>query len=160
MPPVAIVTGRTNGDTDGGGSTAPAGRPDTSGGIPGQPGDGRGKGAPGQPGQGTGKGAPGQPGGERRRARPLSEAGRIRQPVALIRLLTGLLAITLTLLLADYARATTGGFAADVAEADAAVRAAARFWYRLRSRARWRAKCPSVRKRQRVCCSNRLTVEA
>ncbi|WP_279198003.1 lysylphosphatidylglycerol synthase domain-containing protein [Kitasatospora aureofaciens] len=118
---MAIVTGRTNGDTDGGGSTAPAGRPDTSGGIPGQPGDGRGKGAPGQPGQGTGKGAPGQPGGERRRARPLSEAGRIRQPVALIRLLTGLLAITLTLLLADYARATTGGFAADVAEAGALV---------------------------------------
>ncbi|MFI9157075.1 lysylphosphatidylglycerol synthase transmembrane domain-containing protein [Kitasatospora aureofaciens] len=118
---MAIVTGRTNGDTDGGGSTAPARRPDTSGGIPGQPGDGRGKGAPGQPGQGTGKGAPGQPGGERRRARPLSEAGRIRQPVALIRLLTGLLAIALTLLLADYARATTGGFAADVAEAGALV---------------------------------------
>ncbi len=109
MPPVAIVTGRTNGDTDGGGSTAPARRPDTSGGIPGQPGDGR------------GKGAPGQPGGERRRARPLSDGGRIRQPVALIRLLTGLLAIALTLLLADYARATTGGFAADVAEAGALV---------------------------------------
>ncbi|MEU7095600.1 lysylphosphatidylglycerol synthase domain-containing protein [Kitasatospora aureofaciens] len=106
---MAIVTGRTNGDTDGGGSTAPARRPDTSGGIPGQPGDGR------------GKGAPGQPGGERRRARPLSDAGRIRQPVALIRLLTGLLAIALTLLLADYARATTGGFAADVAEAGALV---------------------------------------
>ncbi len=109
MPPVAIVTGRTNGDTDGGGSTAPARRPDTSGGIP------------GQPGQGTGKGAPGQPGGERRGARPLSDGGRIRQPVALIRLLTGLLAIALTLLLADYARATTGGFAADVAEAGALV---------------------------------------
>ncbi|MFI9360466.1 YbhN family protein [Kitasatospora sp. NPDC053057] len=100
---MAIVTGRTNGDTGGGGGTAPVGRPDTSGGIPEQP--------------GNGTGAPGQPGGERRRARPLSDAGRIRQPVALIRLLTGLLAIALTLLLADYARATTGGFAADVAEA-------------------------------------------
>ncbi|MER7766161.1 lysylphosphatidylglycerol synthase transmembrane domain-containing protein [Kitasatospora sp. NPDC096140] len=43
--------------------------------------------------------------------------GRLRQPVALIRLLGGLLAIALTLLLADYARATTGGIAADVAEA-------------------------------------------
>ncbi|MEV7597979.1 lysylphosphatidylglycerol synthase transmembrane domain-containing protein [Kitasatospora sp. NPDC089797] len=41
----------------------------------------------------------------------------MRQPVALIRLLTGLVAIAVTLLLADYARATTGGFAADVAEA-------------------------------------------
>ncbi|MFJ9946702.1 lysylphosphatidylglycerol synthase domain-containing protein [Kitasatospora sp. NPDC091207] len=42
--------------------------------------------------------------------------GRVRQPVALIRLLVGLAAITLTLLLADYARATTSGIAADVAQ--------------------------------------------
>ncbi|MFH9354449.1 lysylphosphatidylglycerol synthase domain-containing protein [Kitasatospora sp. NPDC017646] len=124
---MAIVTGRTSGDTGGGGGTAPVGRPDTSGGIPGQassgtgaPGQaGNGRGTLGQPGNGTD--APGQPGRERRRARPLSESGRIRQPVALIRLLTGLLAIALTLLLADYARATTGGFAADVAEAAALV---------------------------------------
>ncbi|MFD8707568.1 lysylphosphatidylglycerol synthase domain-containing protein [Kitasatospora sp. NPDC059648] len=122
---MAIVTGRTDGDTGGGGGTAPAGRPDTgrdtggstSGGIPRQLVGG--PGAPGQPGSGTS--APGQPGGERRRIRPLSDSGRIRQPVALIRLLTGLLAIALTLLLADYARATTGGFAADVAEAAALV---------------------------------------
>ncbi|MFJ9840901.1 lysylphosphatidylglycerol synthase domain-containing protein [Kitasatospora sp. NPDC101155] len=53
--------------------------------------------------------------------RPLTDTGRIRQPVALLRLLTGLLAIAVTLLLADYARATTGGFAADVAEAAALV---------------------------------------
>ncbi|WBP88106.1 lysylphosphatidylglycerol synthase transmembrane domain-containing protein [Kitasatospora cathayae] len=110
---MAIVTGRTDGDTGGGGSTAPAGRPDTSGGIPGQPGNGAGA--------GTDAGAAGRPGAERRRARPLSDAGRIRQPVALIRLLTGLLAMALTLLLADYARATTVGIASDVAEAAALV---------------------------------------
>ncbi|MFD4400531.1 lysylphosphatidylglycerol synthase domain-containing protein [Kitasatospora sp. NPDC058478] len=88
---MAIVTGRTNGDTGGGdtaGTPAPA---DT--GIPASAGAGRGP------------------------ARAVSEPGRIRQPVALIRLLTGLIAIALTLLLADYARATTGGIAADVAEA-------------------------------------------
>ncbi|MEU1420163.1 lysylphosphatidylglycerol synthase transmembrane domain-containing protein [Kitasatospora sp. NPDC005751] len=44
-------------------------------------------------------------------------AGRVRQPVALIRLLVGLATIALTLLLADYARATTSGIAADVAQA-------------------------------------------
>ncbi|MFF2042364.1 lysylphosphatidylglycerol synthase domain-containing protein [Kitasatospora sp. NPDC058170] len=43
-------------------------------------------------------------------------SGRIRQPVALIRLFVGVAAIALTLLLADYARATTGGIAADVAQ--------------------------------------------
>ncbi|MFG3054249.1 lysylphosphatidylglycerol synthase domain-containing protein [Kitasatospora sp. NPDC048239] len=42
--------------------------------------------------------------------------GRIRQPAALIRLFVGVAAIALTLLLADYARATTGGVAADVAQ--------------------------------------------
>ncbi|MET8625742.1 lysylphosphatidylglycerol synthase transmembrane domain-containing protein [Kitasatospora sp. NPDC004669] len=52
---------------------------------------------------------------------PLTDTGRIRQPVALFRLLVGLLGIALTLLLADYARATTGGIAADVAEAAALV---------------------------------------
>ncbi|MFD5915160.1 lysylphosphatidylglycerol synthase domain-containing protein [Kitasatospora sp. NPDC058201] len=46
----------------------------------------------------------------------IAGTGRVRQPVALIRLLVGLGAITLTLLLADYARATTGGIAADVAQ--------------------------------------------
>ncbi|MEE1786856.1 lysylphosphatidylglycerol synthase domain-containing protein [Streptomyces sp. SP17BM10] len=45
------------------------------------------------------------------------DTGRIRQPVALVRLLTGLLGTALTLLLADYARATTSGLAADISEA-------------------------------------------
>ncbi|MFE3874950.1 lysylphosphatidylglycerol synthase domain-containing protein [Kitasatospora sp. NPDC059146] len=107
---MAIVTGRTNGDTGGGGTTTPAGRPDSDGEIPGQRHADRA--APGRP---------GGPGGRRRRARPLAEAGRVRQPVALIRLLTGLITIALTLLLADYARATTGGIAADVAGAAALV---------------------------------------
>ncbi|MFB7907395.1 lysylphosphatidylglycerol synthase domain-containing protein [Kitasatospora sp. NPDC056076] len=107
---MAIVTGSTNGDTGGGGTTTPAGRPDSDGEIPGQRHADRA--APGRP---------GGPGGLRRRARPLAEAGRVRQPVALIRLLTGLITIALTLLLADYARATTGGIAADVAGAAALV---------------------------------------
>ncbi|MQS13441.1 flippase-like domain-containing protein [Streptomyces kaniharaensis] len=47
----------------------------------------------------------------------VADSGRIRQPVALIRLVTGLVGIALTLLLADYARATTVGIAADVAGA-------------------------------------------
>ncbi|MFJ2576026.1 lysylphosphatidylglycerol synthase domain-containing protein [Kitasatospora aureofaciens] len=85
---MAIVTGRTDGGT-GGGETA---------------------------------GAPGQirvhgPRGPRGPRGPVAGSGRIRQPVALIRLLTGLFGIALALLLADYARATTGGVAADVAEA-------------------------------------------
>ncbi|MER7672935.1 lysylphosphatidylglycerol synthase domain-containing protein [Kitasatospora sp. NPDC096128] len=104
---MAIVTGRTNGDTGGGGGTTRAGRPDCDGDIPGQ--------------RRTEGGIPGRPGSPRRRARPLAEAGRVRQPVALIRLLTGLITTALTLLLADYARATTGGIAADVAEAAALV---------------------------------------
>ncbi|MEU9075882.1 lysylphosphatidylglycerol synthase domain-containing protein [Kitasatospora sp. NPDC004745] len=90
---MAIVTGSTSGDT-GGGTTAEA------------PTAAR-------------RGIPGRTGGGRSRA--VSESGRIRQPVALIRLLTGLLAVAVTLLLADYARATTGGIAADVAEAAALV---------------------------------------
>ncbi|MFF2078127.1 lysylphosphatidylglycerol synthase domain-containing protein [Kitasatospora sp. NPDC058162] len=104
---MAIVTGRTNGDTGGGGGTTRAGRPDCDGDIPGQ--------------RRTDGGIPGRPGSPRRRARPLAETGRVRQPVALIRLLTGLVTTALTLLLADYARATTGGIAADVAEAAALV---------------------------------------
>ncbi|AUY51039.1 lysylphosphatidylglycerol synthase transmembrane domain-containing protein [Streptomyces sp. CB01881] len=50
-------------------------------------------------------------------ARGAAGTGRIRQPVALIRCLAGLAAIALCLLLADYARATIGGIAADVAAA-------------------------------------------
>ncbi|MDQ0309183.1 uncharacterized membrane protein YbhN (UPF0104 family) [Kitasatospora herbaricolor] len=41
---------------------------------------------------------------------------RVRQPAALIRLLLGLAAICLTLLLADYAQATAGGMDADIAQ--------------------------------------------
>ncbi|MFJ8626529.1 lysylphosphatidylglycerol synthase domain-containing protein [Kitasatospora sp. NPDC093550] len=132
---MAIVTGSTNGDTDGG----------DTGGVPAQRNGGAGApdGAAGMTGSGagmTGSGArttddgggiPGQPGPERSgpgpvgpggfRARPVPATGRVRQPVALIRLLGGLFAIALTLLLADYARATTGGIAADVAEAAALV---------------------------------------
>ncbi|MEV7776910.1 lysylphosphatidylglycerol synthase transmembrane domain-containing protein [Kitasatospora sp. NPDC088351] len=91
---MAIVTGRTDSDTGGIRTAGTAGAADP-GGPP----------APGIPGGGRGPGevAPG--------------TGRIRQPAALIRLLVGLGAIVLTLLLADYARATTGGIAADVAQA-------------------------------------------
>ncbi|MER7750786.1 lysylphosphatidylglycerol synthase domain-containing protein [Kitasatospora sp. NPDC097643] len=89
---MAIVTGRTD---DGTGGSEPAGATRRTGtGIPGTT-------------RGRGPAAPG--------------TDRIRQPVALIRLLTGLCAIAVTLLLADYARATTGGIAADVAEAAALV---------------------------------------
>ncbi len=52
---------------------------------------------------------------------PGSGNGRVRQPAALIRLLTGLAVVALALLLADYARATTGGLASDVADAAALV---------------------------------------
>ncbi|MFJ3790615.1 lysylphosphatidylglycerol synthase domain-containing protein [Kitasatospora sp. NPDC090091] len=58
---------------------------------------------------------PGGPGGDA--APGPADTGRFRQPVALIRLLAGVAAITLTLLLADYARATTSGIASDVAQA-------------------------------------------
>ncbi|GAA1411195.1 hypothetical protein GCM10009639_62640 [Kitasatospora putterlickiae] len=51
----------------------------------------------------------------------ISGTGRIRQPAALIRLLTGLAVISLTLLFADCARATTSGLAEDVAAAAALV---------------------------------------
>ncbi|MBO1417050.1 TIGR00374 family protein, partial [Streptomyces sp. FH025] len=105
---MAIVTGSTNSDT--GGGTADG----TVGGSEGTAGSEH-AGAPGA------AGTPGSAGTGRYRARPVTGAGRIRQPVALIRLFTGLIAIALTLLLADYARATTGGFAADVAEAASLV---------------------------------------
>ncbi|MFF7990391.1 lysylphosphatidylglycerol synthase domain-containing protein [Kitasatospora xanthocidica] len=144
---MAIVTGRTNGDTAGGdpgGVPARrndgAGAPDNgvgmadngpagSGGTNGGPAGGRvaetGSG-PGRPGDTSGSstgtsGIAGQAGASRFRAHPLPATGRLRQPVALIRLLGGLFAIALTLLLADYARATTGGIAADVAEAASLV---------------------------------------
>ncbi|WP_406202005.1 flippase-like domain-containing protein [Kitasatospora sp. NBC_01560] len=104
---MAVVTGRTEGDTGsaraGGipGQAAPGTPPD----IPDAPGaDGPGPTGPGP--DDSGPDAPGPAG-----------TGRVRQPVTLIRFLAGLAAITLTLLLADYARATTGGIASDVGQA-------------------------------------------
>ncbi|MGW2252116.1 lysylphosphatidylglycerol synthase domain-containing protein [Kitasatospora sp. NPDC001660] len=95
------MTGRTDGGTgDGGTDGAEAGA------APGH--------IPGRPPRPAGH-AP-APGGRGPQAR-VTDTGRIRQPVALVRLLTGLLGIALTVLLADYARATTGGMAADIAEA-------------------------------------------
>ncbi len=133
MPSVAIVTGRTDGDTGGGDpGGAPARRKRGSGdsarddertGVPADGGDER-TGVPADGGTGTATARiPEQtgPGPGRFRARPLPATDRVRQPVALIRLIGGLFAIALTLLLADYARATTGGIAADVAEAAALV---------------------------------------
>ncbi|WP_459647223.1 lysylphosphatidylglycerol synthase transmembrane domain-containing protein [Kitasatospora sp. Ki12] len=130
---MAIVTGSTNGDTVGG---DPGGVPARRNGGAGAPDNGVGMadngpaGSSGTNGGSAGSrvaetgsstsgstGIPGQAGLGRFRARPLPATGRLRQPVALIRLLGGLFAIALTLLLADYARATTGGIAADVAEA-------------------------------------------
>ncbi|MER7580719.1 lysylphosphatidylglycerol synthase domain-containing protein [Kitasatospora sp. NPDC097691] len=121
---MAIVTGRTNGDTDGGDTggvpaqrNGGAGAPDGGAAGGGTAGGGAaGSGARGADARST-AGIPGQAGPGRFLARTLPATGRLRQPVALIRLLGGLLAIALTLLLADYARATTGGIAADVAEA-------------------------------------------
>ncbi|MFJ8433494.1 lysylphosphatidylglycerol synthase domain-containing protein [Kitasatospora sp. NPDC094019] len=49
----------------------------------------------------------------------IAATGRVRQPAALIRLLAGLAVIALTLLSADYARATTNGLAEDVGGAAA-----------------------------------------
>ncbi|MFJ6617235.1 lysylphosphatidylglycerol synthase domain-containing protein [Kitasatospora sp. NPDC091335] len=124
---MAIVTGRTNGDTGGSDPTGAPGQRergtetreddgvgragDTDSGVRGGGNNGRGG--------GTAAVAriPEQSGPGRFRARPLPATDRVRQPVALIRLLGGLFAIALTLLLADYARATTSGIAADVAEA-------------------------------------------
>ncbi|WP_097237250.1 lysylphosphatidylglycerol synthase transmembrane domain-containing protein [Streptomyces sp. 1331.2] len=129
---MAIVTGRTSGDTDGGDTggvpaqrVGDAGVPDSRAAGSGGPGD-----TAGMPPQAQTQAqtqartqartqAPAGPG--RFRARPVPAAGRLRQPVALIRLLGGLFTIALTLLLADYARATTSGIAADVAEAAALV---------------------------------------
>ncbi|MEU3570385.1 lysylphosphatidylglycerol synthase transmembrane domain-containing protein [Kitasatospora sp. NPDC036755] len=106
---MAIVTGRTNDDTGGGDpGGAPAQR--DSGTVP----------ADGGAGTATAR-IPEQAGPGRFRARPLPATDRVRQPVALIRMLGGLFTIALCLLLADYARATTGGIAADVAEAAALV---------------------------------------
>ncbi|MFJ7909729.1 lysylphosphatidylglycerol synthase domain-containing protein [Kitasatospora sp. NPDC096204] len=124
---MAIVTGRTNGDTGGDPGGAPARQRgagtrdgDNSGTDVGS--DGRATGAPvgGSTARATTR-IPGQTGSGRFRTRPLPATNRVRQPVALIRLLGGLFAIALTLLLADYARATTSGIAADVAEAAALV---------------------------------------
>ncbi|WP_455749089.1 lysylphosphatidylglycerol synthase domain-containing protein [Kitasatospora purpeofusca] len=51
----------------------------------------------------------------------IAATGRVRQPAALIRLLAGLVVIALTLLSADYARATTNGLAEDVGGAAALI---------------------------------------
>ncbi|MEV0192655.1 lysylphosphatidylglycerol synthase transmembrane domain-containing protein [Kitasatospora purpeofusca] len=51
----------------------------------------------------------------------IAATGRVRQPAALIRLLAGLAVIALTLLSADYARATTNGLAEDVGGAAALI---------------------------------------
>ncbi|WP_369183727.1 lysylphosphatidylglycerol synthase domain-containing protein [Streptomyces sp. Y1] len=122
---MTIVTGRTSGD--GGGGSAPTGA-GGAGGIPeqrraGQGGDGPAGSGQGENGQtGNGPAGSGQAAsGRYRAARVLPGTDRVRQPVALIRLLTGLTAIALTLLLAEYARATTGGFADDVAGVAALV---------------------------------------
>ncbi|MFI2607343.1 YbhN family protein [Kitasatospora sp. NPDC018619] len=109
---MAIVTGRTNGGTGGGDPGEAPEQRDRDAGTRGDEPDGAGA-APAR--------IPGQSGPGRFRARPLPATDRVRQPVALIRLLGGLFAVALTLLLADYARATTGGIAADVAEAAALV---------------------------------------
>ncbi|MFF3069384.1 hypothetical protein ACFVU9_14170, partial [Kitasatospora sp. NPDC057936] len=99
---MAIVTGRTDGGTGGAGADG-AGTGAAPGHLPGQ----RPRQAERAPASGPGGGVP---------ARVL-DTGRIRQPVALVRLLTGLLGTALTLLLADYARATTSGLAADISGA-------------------------------------------
>ncbi|MFF3114904.1 lysylphosphatidylglycerol synthase domain-containing protein [Kitasatospora sp. NPDC057904] len=99
---MAIVTGRTDGGTGGAGADG-AGTGAAPGHLPGQ----RPRQAERAPASGAGGGVP---------ARVL-DTGRIRQPVALVRLLTGLLGTALTLLLADYARATTSGLAADISGA-------------------------------------------
>ncbi|MEV7772753.1 lysylphosphatidylglycerol synthase domain-containing protein [Kitasatospora sp. NPDC086791] len=127
---MAIVTGRTNGDTDGGDTGGASARRDGVAGAVGRGSTdvrtadvrtaGSGTAGSGTAGDGT-VGTPGQAGPGRSPAHPAPATGRLRQPVALIRLLGGLFAIALTLLLADYARATTGGIAADVAEAAALV---------------------------------------
>ncbi|MGA5818581.1 lysylphosphatidylglycerol synthase domain-containing protein [Kitasatospora sp. NPDC094028] len=111
---MTIATGRTSGD--GGGGSAPAGT-GGAGGIPEQ----RRAGQNAAEQEGSGQEGNGQGGSGRYRARVLPGTDRVRQPVALIRLLTGLTAIALTLLLAEYARATTGGFADDVAGVAALV---------------------------------------
>ncbi|WP_316522829.1 lysylphosphatidylglycerol synthase domain-containing protein [Kitasatospora brasiliensis] len=119
---MAIVTGSTNGGTGGDPGGAPARERGAEAGGAGAGGAGAGGAGAGGAGAGAHVRIPEQAAGpDRFRARPLPVGDRVRQPVALIRLLGGLFAIALTLLLADYARATTGGIAADVAEAAAMV---------------------------------------
>ncbi|WP_405005765.1 flippase-like domain-containing protein [Kitasatospora purpeofusca] len=75
-------------------------------------------------GGGTSDGAAGGPSGAAPpppAAPGIAATGRLRQPAALIRLLAGLVVIALTLLSADYARATTNGLAEDVGGAAALV---------------------------------------
>ncbi|MFJ9695808.1 lysylphosphatidylglycerol synthase domain-containing protein [Kitasatospora sp. NPDC101183] len=73
---------------------------------------GRASGVRGEAGGDGSAGATGAPG---------ADSGRVRQPAALLRLLAGIAVVALTLLFADYARATTGGLASDVAGAAAFV---------------------------------------
>ncbi|MEU6231893.1 lysylphosphatidylglycerol synthase transmembrane domain-containing protein [Kitasatospora sp. NPDC047058] len=94
---MAVATGRTDSDT--GGARA--------GGIPGQAGPGAPPDIPDDAGLPDTTPAAAGPSG----------TGRVRQPVALLAFLAGLVAIALTLLLADYARATTVGLADDVGQA-------------------------------------------
>ncbi len=99
---MADVTGSATGDRTGstGGST----------------GDGLGDGTGDGPGDGPTGGTPARPD-----PTGIAATGRIRQPAALIRLLAGLAVIALTLLSADYARATTNGLAEDVGDVAALV---------------------------------------
>ncbi|MFD0272694.1 lysylphosphatidylglycerol synthase domain-containing protein [Kitasatospora sp. NPDC127111] len=97
---MAVATGNTDSDTGGA----------RTGGIPGQAGPGAPPDTAGDAGSPETTPAQADPTGP-------TGTGRIRQPVALIAFLAGLAAIALTLLLADYARATTVGLADDVAQA-------------------------------------------
>lgn len=102
MPSVADATGNATNDRTGGtvGGTEDSTENSTEGGTTGS----------------TAGGSPPPP------DRPgIAATGRLRQPAALIRLLAGLAVIALTLLSADYARATTNGLAEDVAGAAALV---------------------------------------
>ncbi|MFD8693746.1 lysylphosphatidylglycerol synthase domain-containing protein [Kitasatospora purpeofusca] len=79
-------------------------------------GGGTSEGTAGGPADGTAAGPPPPP-----EPPGIAATGRIRQPAALIRLLAGLVVIALTLLSADYARATTNGLAEDVGGAAALI---------------------------------------
>ncbi|MFB7618785.1 lysylphosphatidylglycerol synthase domain-containing protein [Kitasatospora sp. NPDC056181] len=120
---MAVVTGRTDSDTGGARAGGISGQddPGTSPDIPDvpdipAPADAAGTEGTNGTGHAARTAAPEHAGGTAD-ARGAAGTGRIRQPVALIRCLAGLAAIALCLLLADYARATTGGIAADVAAA-------------------------------------------